>query len=43
MIGADGKPYVQRADGTVIGPDGSVMLGADGKPLVIPEGSRLSF
>eukprot|EP00495_Collosphaeridae_sp_1-RS-2012_P007523 TRINITY_DN7254_c0_g1_i1.p1 TRINITY_DN7254_c0_g1~~TRINITY_DN7254_c0_g1_i1.p1 ORF type:complete len:73 (-),score=10.51 TRINITY_DN7254_c0_g1_i1:266-484(-) len=40
-MGADGKAYIQSADGRVIGPDGKVLTGVDGKPIMVPPGGSL--
>merc|ERR1712096_83859 len=38
-----GKEYVERSDGTVVGPDGRLLMGADGQPIQIELGDRLIF
>ena len=37
-MGEDGSQYIVRPDGTVIGPDGKQVLGADGRPLRLKDG-----
>merc|ERR1719233_2473476 len=41
VVGGDGQTYVRRADGTVVGPDGKLLRGSDGRPLRLGERERL--
>ena len=38
MVGPNGEPYVQLPNGTIVGPDGQVLKGVDGMPIIVPEG-----
>merc|ERR1712060_651609 len=44
VVGSDGRPYIQRVDGTVIdGYTGRQLTDALGNPLIIPYGGKLSM